>query len=87
MVQGDSFFKYVEAKRICHVLILISEFRQHLDSFILSLFRYLSQELRNRFDHFAEVVVPNLINLLANSAKIMATSGNTALVFIIKVSS
>ncbi|KAF5397710.1 hypothetical protein PHET_09072 [Paragonimus heterotremus] len=45
---------------------------------------YLSQELRNRFDRFAETVLPDLIALMSNSAKVMATSGIVAIRFILE---
>ncbi|KAA3670851.1 CLIP-associating protein 1/2 [Paragonimus westermani] len=50
----------------------------------LCLNRYLSQELRNRFDRFAETVLPDLIALMSNSAKVMATSGIVAIRFILE---
>ena len=31
---------------------------------------YLAQSLANRLDHFAEAVLPHLINLIPNSAKV-----------------
>ncbi|XP_061580036.1 CLIP-associating protein 1a isoform X32 [Cololabis saira] len=36
---------------------------------------YLSSKLGNKFDHGAETVMPTLLNLVPNSAKVMATSG------------
>ena len=45
----------------------------------------MSQQLGNKFDHFAEAVLPNLISLIMNSAKIMATAGSVAIRFIIQV--
>lgn len=45
----------------------------------------MSQQLRNRFDHFAEAVLVNLINVIPNSAKIMATAGIVSIRFIIQV--
>ena len=45
----------------------------------------MSQQLGNKFDHFAESVLPSLINLIPNSAKIMATAGIVAIRFIIQV--
>ncbi|XP_069010474.1 CLIP-associating protein 1a isoform X14 [Embiotoca jacksoni] len=36
---------------------------------------YLSSLLGNKFDHGAESVMPTLLNLVPNSAKVMATSG------------
>lgn len=45
---------------------------------------YLAQTLENRFDKMAEYLLQHLINLIQNSAKIMATSGEVAVKFIIK---
>ncbi|CAH3196192.1 unnamed protein product, partial [Porites evermanni] len=47
---------------------------------------YLSTLLKNQFDHTAEAILPALINLIPNSAKIMATSGHACIRFILKVS-
>ena len=41
--------------------------------------------LGNGFSHFAEAVIPQLIALLPNSAKIMASSAEVCVRFIIKV--
>lgn len=46
---------------------------------------YLSQQLGTKFDHFAESVLPSLINLIPNSAKVMATSGIVSIRFIMQV--
>lgn len=40
----------------------------------------------SRFEHLAEVLLPHLINLIPNSAKVMASSGVTCIYFIIQVS-
>ncbi|XP_076008502.1 CLIP-associating protein 1-B-like isoform X2 [Genypterus blacodes] len=45
---------------------------------------YLSSLLGSRFDHAAEAVMPILLNLVPNSAKIMATSGVAAIRLIIR---
>ncbi|XP_076456225.1 CLIP-associating protein 1-A-like isoform X9 [Babylonia areolata] len=45
---------------------------------------YMAQHLSHRMDHFAEMVLPALFNLLPNSAKIMATSGCVCIRFIIQ---
>ncbi|KAK3106105.1 hypothetical protein FSP39_012814 [Pinctada imbricata] len=45
---------------------------------------YLSQQLGNKFDHLAETTLPLLINLIPNSAKIMASSGIVCIRFIIQ---
>ncbi|CAH8518583.1 unnamed protein product [Schistosoma turkestanicum] len=45
---------------------------------------FLSQEIRNRFDRFAEGILQTIIALLSNSAKVMATSGVVAMRFILE---
>ncbi|KAI1884942.1 hypothetical protein AGOR_G00215090 [Albula goreensis] len=45
---------------------------------------HLSSVLGNRFDHGAETIMPTLLNLVPNSAKIMATSGVAAIRLIIR---
>ncbi|KAM7539518.1 hypothetical protein Aperf_G00000041059 [Anoplocephala perfoliata] len=45
---------------------------------------YLSQEIGSKFDHFAEVIMQTLLNLIPNSAKIMSTSAITAIGIIIR---
>ena len=47
--------------------------------------RYYSQQLGTRFDHSAETLLQALINLIPNSAKIMATSGLTCIRFLLQV--
>lgn len=46
---------------------------------------YLSSVLGNKFDHGAEAIVPVLFNLIPNCAKVMATSGVSAIRIIIRV--
>ncbi|XP_014879936.1 CLIP-associating protein 1-like isoform X2 [Poecilia latipinna] len=45
---------------------------------------HLSSVLRNKFDHGAESVMPTLLNLVSNSAKVMATSGAAAIRLILR---
>ncbi|KAG8195475.1 hypothetical protein JTE90_010784 [Oedothorax gibbosus] len=45
---------------------------------------YLSQQLGSKLDHFAEALLPCLIILIPNSAKIMSTAGIVAIRFIIR---
>ncbi|XP_065108089.1 CLIP-associating protein 1a isoform X12 [Paramisgurnus dabryanus] len=45
---------------------------------------HLSSILGNKFDHGAESIMPTLLNLVPNSAKIMATSGMAAIRLILK---
>ncbi|KAM9850865.1 CLIP-associating protein 1a [Aulostomus maculatus] len=45
---------------------------------------YLSSLLGNKFDHGAESIMPILLNLVPNSAKVMATSGVAAIRLILR---
>ncbi|KAM3858462.1 CLIP-associating protein 2 [Diretmus argenteus] len=45
---------------------------------------HLSSVLGNKFDHGAEAIVPVLFNLIPNCAKVMASSGVSAICFIIR---
>uniref|UniRef100_A0A672PVC6 Cytoplasmic linker associated protein 1 n=1 Tax=Sinocyclocheilus grahami TaxID=75366 RepID=A0A672PVC6_SINGR len=46
--------------------------------------QHLSSVLGNKFDHGAENIMPTLLNLVPNSAKVMATSGMAAIRLIIR---
>uniref|UniRef100_A0A672PXU0 Cytoplasmic linker associated protein 1 n=1 Tax=Sinocyclocheilus grahami TaxID=75366 RepID=A0A672PXU0_SINGR len=46
---------------------------------------HLSSVLGNKFDHGAENIMPTLLNLVPNSAKVMATSGMAVIRLIIRV--
>lgn len=46
---------------------------------------HLSSLLGSRFDHTAEAIIPILLNLVPNSAKVIATSGVAAIRLIIRV--
>ncbi|XP_071041088.1 CLIP-associating protein 2 isoform X9 [Parasteatoda tepidariorum] len=45
---------------------------------------FLSQQIGSKLDHFSEALLPSLINLIPNSAKIMSTAGIVAIRFIIR---
>ncbi|XDV30176.1 hypothetical protein PO909_033147, partial [Leuciscus waleckii] len=47
-------------------------------------FGHLSSVLGNKFDHVAESIMPTLLNLVPNSAKVMATSGMAAIRIILR---
>jgi len=47
---------------------------------------FLAQQLGKDFERVAEAVLPSLIQLIPNSAKIMSTSATTAVRFIVRVS-
>ncbi|GIY32527.1 CLIP-associating protein 1 [Caerostris extrusa] len=46
---------------------------------------FLSQQLGSKLDHFSEALLPCLINLIPNSAKIMSTAGIVAIRFYNKI--
>lgn len=48
--------------------------------------RYLSQQMGLKVDHFCETLLPCLINLIPNCAKVMSSSGTVTIRFIIQVS-
>lgn len=56
----------------------------HADVSLLCL-RHLSSVLGSRFDHAAEATMPILLNLVPNSAKVIATSGVAAIRLILRV--
>jgi len=45
---------------------------------------FLSQCLGNKFEHFAESLLPVLINLIQNSAKVVASAGQVAIGFVVR---
>lgn len=45
---------------------------------------YVCQQLGNKADHFAETLLPSLISLISNTAKVMATSGAVCIRFLIQ---
>lgn len=44
---------------------------------------YMSVRLTNRFERTAECILPAMLNLIQNSAKVISTSGSVALKYII----
>ncbi|XP_067933502.1 CLIP-associating protein 1-A-like [Watersipora subatra] len=45
---------------------------------------FYAQNLESRLEHFCEMLLPPLLSLVSNSAKVMASSGSTAIKFIIQ---
>lgn len=60
-------------------------YREHLIIFCSPVSRHMSSVLGSRFDHAAEAIMPILLNLVSNSAKVMATSGMAAIRLILRV--
>uniref|UniRef100_A0A672MTW4 CLIP-associating protein 1-like n=1 Tax=Sinocyclocheilus grahami TaxID=75366 RepID=A0A672MTW4_SINGR len=55
-----------------------------VDWWVLLSLRHLSSVLGNKFDHGAESIMPTLLNLVPNSAKVIATSGVAAIRLILR---
>ncbi|KAH1014835.1 hypothetical protein HUJ05_012655 [Dendroctonus ponderosae] len=76
---------YVELKRFDIALqASIKDLRSQVVRETCITIAYLSQTLEAKFDKMAEMLLHHLIMLIQNSAKIMATSGEVAVKFIIK---
>lgn len=45
---------------------------------------YMSHQLKQKMDHFAETVLPNLVHLIQNSAKVVASAGVVTIRFILQ---
>ncbi|KAK3927671.1 CLIP-associating protein 2 [Frankliniella fusca] len=45
---------------------------------------YMSLQLKQKMDHFAETVLPNLVHLIQNSAKVVASTGVVTIRFILQ---
>lgn len=66
--------------------LIIHYYYYHLICYYALSCSHLSTVLGNKFDHGAEAIVPVLFNLIPNCAKVMATSGVSAIRIIIRVS-
>lgn len=77
--ESRCFFTFISIKIAFFWFVIICVFT-------LSLCSHLSSVLGNKFDHGAEGIVPVLFNLIPNCAKVMATSGVSAIRIIIRVS-
>ncbi|XP_075548307.1 CLIP-associating protein isoform X2 [Dermacentor variabilis] len=64
--------------------VLVKDLRSQVVREACITIAYLSQQLGHKLDHFSEAVLPALINLIPNSAKIMSTSGIVTVRFIIQ---
>lgn len=67
-------------------LIQLKDLRSQITREACITISYLSTVLGSGFAHFAEAVIPQLIILLPNSAKVMASSAEVCVKFIMKVS-
>ncbi|CAC5380169.1 CLASP1_2 [Mytilus coruscus] len=81
--QQDEFFHLLRSMEPCFT-ICIRDLRSQIVREACITIAYMSQVLGSKFDHFAESQMSHLINLIPNSAKIMATSGIVCIRFILQ---
>ena len=81
--QHDEFYQLLRGMEPCFVLC-IKDLRSQIVREACITIAYMSQLLGSKFDHFAESQMAHLINLIPNSAKIMATSGIVCIRFILQ---
>ncbi|CAG2246835.1 CLASP1_2 [Mytilus edulis] len=81
--QQDEFFQLLRGMEPCFT-ICIRDLRSQIVREACITIAYMSQQLGSKFDHFAESQMSHLINLIPNSAKIMATSGIVCIRFILQ---
>jgi CLIP-associating protein 1/2 len=79
----DEFFACLKQLAVSFTL-QIKDLRSQIVREACITIAYLSQCVGNRLEHFVELSMPHLINLIQNSAKIMALSGVVAIRFIIE---
>ncbi|XP_033732928.1 CLIP-associating protein 1-like isoform X12 [Pecten maximus] len=81
--QHDDFLSQLRTLEPC-MSMAVKDLRSQIVREACVTLAYLSQQLGNRFDHFTETQLPNLIALIPNSAKVMASSGIICIRFIIQ---
>ncbi|XP_059140817.1 CLIP-associating protein 2-like isoform X4 [Physella acuta] len=79
----DDFFQSLRTLESAFILV-VKDLRSQVVREGCITIAYLSQQLGTKFDHFAESVLPSLINLIPNSAKVMSTSGVVCIRFIMQ---
>ncbi|KAJ8307405.1 hypothetical protein KUTeg_015489 [Tegillarca granosa] len=81
--EHDDFFQILRTLEPC-LLLAVKDLRSQIVREACITIAYYSQQLGHKFDHFAESMMPALINLIPNSVKIMATSGIVCIRFLIQ---
>ncbi|XP_055860577.1 CLIP-associating protein 1-like isoform X8 [Biomphalaria glabrata] len=79
----DDFFQSLRTLESAFILV-VKDLRSQVVREGCVTIAYLSQQLGTKFDHFAESVLPSLMNLIPNSAKVMSTSGIVCIRFIMQ---
>ncbi|XP_052252616.1 CLIP-associating protein 1-like isoform X3 [Dreissena polymorpha] len=79
----DDFYPFLRVLEPCF-MNCIKDLRSQVVREACISVAYYAQRLANKFDHSAETLLPVLINLIPNSAKVMSTSGLTCIRFILQ---
>ncbi|CAL1546836.1 unnamed protein product [Lymnaea stagnalis] len=79
----DDFFQSLRTLESAFILV-VKDLRSQVVREGCVTIAYLSQQLGTKYDHFAESVLPSLMNLIPNSAKVMSTSGVVCIRFIMQ---
>ncbi|BFZ06493.1 hypothetical protein BsWGS_09532 [Bradybaena similaris] len=79
----DEFFQSLRTLESAFIMV-VKDLRSQVVREGCVTIAYLSQQLGTKFDHFAESMLPSLINLIPNSAKVMSTSGIVCIRFIMQ---
>jgi CLIP-associating protein 1/2 len=80
--QYDEFFRTLRQLDLA-LVATVKDLRSQVVREACITLAYMSIRLTNRFERTAEGVIPALINLIQNSAKIMSTSGVIGLRYVV----
>ena len=80
--QYDEFFRNLRQLDL-PLVATIRDLRSQIVREACITLAFMSLRFNNRFERTAESVIPALLNLIQNSAKVMATSGVVALHYIV----
>ncbi|CAF1603182.1 unnamed protein product [Adineta ricciae] len=82
---GDQYDEFIRALRQLDLPLVatVKDLRSQIVREACITLAYMSVRLTNRFERTAEGVLPAMLNLIQNSAKVIATSGAIAMRFII----
>ena len=82
---GDQYEEFFRSLRLLDLPLVatVKDLRSQIVREACITLAFMSVRLTNRFERTAEGVMPVMINLIQNSAKVMSTSGTTAMRYII----
>ena len=81
--QYEEFFRNLRQLDL-PLVVTVKDLRSQIVREACITLAYMSVQLSNRFERTAENVIPAMLNIIQNSAKVISTSGVTALRFIVR---